>query len=219
MKRKSVDYYVCEQGFPAMRLYRDDLEEYISLAAANGLKPYISDNDYEYDSLDEVQTNRGPYVPTISLRFSESGSRQSVRLRIKKNGISLTADNKQSLIVTWQQIRDVIDERVPWYARYLKGDNWFYGGIVGFFVVAILATELPKPLQNTDVVTWMIWAAPVIGIGMAVISGIYPRMNHGVYLQREHEALTFWRRYGEKIIFLILGTTLGVIGKIAADHL
>lgn len=218
MKRKSIDFYVCEQEFPSVRLYKGDLEEYISFAAANGLKSYISDSDYEYDSLDEVRTNRGSYVPSISLRFAENSSRQSVRLRIRKNGISLSADNKQNLIAAWQQIRQALDKRIPWFARYLKTDNWFGGGFLWLILVAILAGQLPKPLQNTEAVTWAILGVPCFSGGMAVVSWIYPRLNHGVYLQREHEALTFWRRYGEKIGLLALGTALGIASKIITDH-
>jgi hypothetical protein len=66
MRRKQVREY---KKFPSVVLYQEDLQELIEIFKGNTSSFTISDNEFEYDNIEELKAKRGPKV---KLLFIES---------------------------------------------------------------------------------------------------------------------------------------------------
>lgn len=215
MKRKEKPSFfdtLCHR-FPIVRLYRKDLDEIIEIASSRNLEIKITDDDYEYESLDEVQEQQGNRVKKLRLNASLDESLfKSFDVEIDQDGVTVRAHREDELIPFWHQVRDLIAKKVPWYAKFTLPYVWAWV-VIGWLWVA--SNDEAKELPRALLLTW--FGVLVLSVAMAIFSFWYRFTNRGVFLQKEHEVLGFWTRNGEKIVMLIIGTMLGVVVKVVAD--
>ncbi len=203
--------------FPPMRLYRPDIEELLRLSDVRGLKAKISDDKFEFDGLDDVKEHRGERVRQMHIEFraDENSFLRSVDVEIDSDGILLRSYKDDKLVPFWHEIKDFFENRTPWYAKLMKPLAWVWAATV----VLWLGPNV-KEAQTWPKSTLYIWIALVcLTVTLSAASWLYLRQTRGVYLKREHEVQSLWDRYGEKLVPLVIGTVLGVLGKVLADQL
>ncbi|HAF43828.1 MAG TPA: hypothetical protein DCK83_02510 [Gallionellaceae bacterium] len=215
MKPKNPSPYArLRHRFPPFPLYRSDIEEIIHIAEGRELVVKLSDENYEFDSLDDLKVNRGKRIKRLILNFVPSDSTyEYIAIDVDADGITLVATRNDRLISVWHEIKDAIGSKQPWYANYLKPFPWGLGGM-------LLLIFFPKREQLNNGAEWVLqlWAGlMLLCFFMNALSLLYLYKSKGVYLQRAHEVEGVWDRYGEKVIMLIIGTLLGVAGKVIAD--
>ncbi len=202
--------------FPPIPLYRSDLDEIVTIAQVRELRVQISDDKYEYESLDDLKENRGNRIRRLTLTLTpEHSAYTSITVEIDSDGVLLRSSKDDKLVLVWHEIREIIEKQAPWYARFMKPLSWAYGALLFLWLS-------PKKEQIREGLEWV--ASAWVGVGsvmivLSLLSVLYLNRSRGVYLQREHEVQGFWDRYGEKLAFLILGTVVGVIGKVVSDKL
>lgn len=181
------------------------------------MKVEISDDDAEFDTLDEVKDHRGDRVPSLQLQFAPQTERysHSVGLYIDGDGVTVVGYRDDALLPFWHELKEFFEHRAPWYAKYMKPLVWLWLASIALWFAPSGAKLHSWPSSITYG-----WMATTVGtFSMAIASWCYLYKSRGVYLKRPHEVSTFWGRYGEKILFLILGTVVGVLGKVLADRL
>lgn len=218
MKKKTTSslFDSLRHKFPPIPLYLSDLEEIVRIGQSRELRVQISDDKYDYESLDDLKENRGNRIQKLTLTLApENSAYTSITVEIDSDGVLLRSSKDDKLVLVWHEIRDTIEKQAPWYARFMKPLSWAYGALLFLWLS-------PKKEQIQEGLEWI--ASLWIGFAsfmflLSLLAVLYLNRSRGVYLQREHEVQGFWDRYGEKLVFLILGTVLGVIGKVVSDKL
>lgn len=215
-KEKSSRFDILKHRFPTVRRYRADLEDILEISKTRGFNVRISDDDYEYETLDELREQRGDRVLKVVLNVSpDNSSYSAVSIEIEKDGVTVRSQRDDNLVSLWHEIKDLLAKRVPWYARLMSPLGWA-------LIASVWLWNGPKRHELSTFPPFLIsiWFAFLFfSVSMSIFSFWYQRTNRGVYLLREHEVLGFWDRYGEKISMIVLGAVLGVLGKIAMDFI
>lgn len=218
MKKKKTSSFLdsLRYRFPPIPFYRSDLEEIVRIAETRELQVRISDDKYEYESLDDLKENRGNRIKKLTLTLTPQNSTYtSITIEIDNDGVLLRSSKDDKLVSVWHEIKDAIEKQAPWYARFMKPLSWSYGALIFIWLS-------PKKEQIREGFEWVviIWISVAsFMILLSFLSVLYLNRSRGIYLQREHEVQGFWDRYGEKLVFLVLGTIIGVIGKVVSDKL
>ena len=215
-KKTSSMFDSLRHRFPPIPLYLSDLEEIVRIAQSRELVVKISDDKYEYEGLDDLKENRGSRIRRLTLSLAlENSAYTSLTVEIDNDGVILRSPKDDKLVPVWHEIKDAIERQAPWYARFMKPLSWVYGALVMYLIP-------PKQEPIREGFEWVLHAwFSVAGVMLllSLLSVLYLNRSRGVYLQREHEVQGFWERYGEKLVFVVLGTVLGVIGKVVSDKL
>jgi hypothetical protein len=216
VKRKQSSYIDRpRQRFASVALYQDDLNEILNSLKKRGLKIKLSDSDYEYETIDELAENRGDIIKSLSISGYKESSDRSVDFEFEKESIRLRADREDDLVASWQEIKGLLEKRVPSYARFLKLENWLWG----FGIVALFGHDSIGSMATNPIPGYLFAAAlTILGYG-SIYSIIYRSQNSFIYLKRQHQILSFWKRNGEKILMLIIGAVIGGIAKGIGDTL
>lgn len=213
-KSKSSTFDNLRHRFPPTILYRTDIDHIIEMASDRGLDVKISDEDYEYVSLDEVQEQRGNRVYKLNIVADKDNSiYKTLALLIEKDGVTLRCQKEDHLVPLWHEIKELISKRSPWYARFMSPFGWAWAAIVWLWV-GPKADELNTLPQSMA----LVWLGVLASFMLASIySAYYRRTNRGIYLQKQHEVLGFWERNFDKMLMLVIGTILGVVGTVVAN--
>ncbi|OIQ96978.1 hypothetical protein GALL_210450 [mine drainage metagenome] len=214
--KKSSSFSRLRFRFPPLRLYRPDIEEIIHIAEGGELIVKLSDDSYDFESLDDLIENRGKRIKKLNINLVPKDSAyEYVTIDVDTDGITITATKNEKLALIWHEIKEVIGNKQPWYARFMRPFSWGAGGIL----LLVLAPKREQ-IQVGSEWTLHLWVGlMLLCFLMYGLSGLYLFKSKGIYLQREHEIEGFWGRYGEKIVLLVIGTVLGVAGKVIADRL
>lgn len=216
MKRKTKPsiFETLRHRFPPTSLYRTDIENIIEMANDRELDVKISDKDYEYYSLDEVQEQRGNRVDNLNIVMDKDNSiYKTLDLLIEKDGITVRCQKEDHLVPLWHEIKEVISKRVPWYARLMSPLSGAWAIVVWLW--------LGPSAGEFNALPWAFafaWLGLLGVFSFATIFSINYRLkNRGIYLQKRHEVRDFWERNGDRILMLFLGTALGIVGTVIAD--
>ncbi|MCG8094133.1 MAG: hypothetical protein JAZ17_11000 [Candidatus Thiodiazotropha endolucinida] len=208
-KDKSSHFNNLKHRFPPTILYRTDINQIVEMMSDRGLDVKISDEDYEYESLDEVQEQKGNRVYKLNIDADKDNSiYKSMYLLIEKDGITLQSHKDDHLIPLWYEIKELISKRTPWYARFMSPFGWASAAFV-WLLFGPKADEISN-LQQSMALAWLV--VLTLFLLVSFFSSYYRRTNRGIYLQKQHEVLGFWQRNGDKIFMLAIGTVLGVAG-------
>ncbi|SDI83547.1 Predicted membrane protein [Paraburkholderia phenazinium] len=193
--------------FPPTPLYRPDLEQIIEIGIRRGLEVTIADGAAEFDDLDDVKENRGERIKELRLSFSkESAFFKSLSLKIGDGGMKLSCSNDDELIPAWHEMQRAIKKHVPYYARYASPSSWL---LVTLGVIALVG-YVNWPPHGTPA-RFVLVLTPLM---LMFWSMFYLKANRVIYLQKKHEVKGLLDRYGEKLVFAIVGAALAVVGQI-----
>ena len=172
-------------------------------------------NEYHYDSLDELKSNRGDKVKGLTITARFDGSYDSLTLEFERGAIVLRSDKTEKLIVLWHEMRDILDHRAPWYLRIVCWPPLL-------FVLLPVVLITPKPAELSVLFpSYAFWLHLVVLFVTltALLSCLAFLWQPVVYLKKEHEVQGFFSRNSEKLIVGLIGSILGAIAKALFDKL
>jgi hypothetical protein len=216
VKRKQSSYRDRpRQRFPAIALYRDDLNDIVAILKKRGLQIKFSDSDFEYESLDEFAENQGDVIRSLAISGFKEASANSIDFEFKKEGIRIRSDKEDDLVASWQEIKALLEKRIPWYARFLKVERWLWA----FLFLALLGHEHVSAIATDSAPGYLFSVAIMISGYVTIYSLIHRSKNSHICLKRRHQVLSFWEKNGEKMLMLIIGAVIGAVVKGTVDLL
>ena len=206
MKRIHSDQFV---ELPAVTLYRDDLEEILSLISQGG-PVRISDGEFEFDSLEELARKRGSKPQVVELLGTLGIGLKICRFKPSSLG-AWGADPARA--AAYLQVRELLRRRRTILARVFVWQAWLPLAVV-LFGLDRAARTIVVSHTAVGIISWL-FTASLVGLLLAQIaqSGAGSTAN----LLLRHETSTFWNRNGEKLALALLSAIAGVCVKALWD--
>jgi hypothetical protein len=209
--RKKQDSPVQSKTYEGVKLYRDDIDLILSLFHENEYTTYISDKEFEFESLNELIDKRG-IAPTYFYIKGKDKEHESVSISFEKNRLTINSysDVKKVSTIIFSQIRDIIESRMSKIYKILN-PGLYISILVAIFLFLIALATLSKE-RAISLSSWLplLFAVPILA---TIIGGVYrDNIHRVVILKRKHEG-GFWKQNADKIWLLILGGLIGVFIK------
>ena len=121
---QSKDVFVILRG---VRIYRDDLERIVAFMHEAGFSTKITDDKFEYDSLDELQKARGSSPRQVNIEGSSPSGRISVSMSDRRWLVSSYYERNYELARSIEAIlkaRQTPLERTPITSMAAIGAFW-----------------------------------------------------------------------------------------------
>lgn len=198
-----------------LRLFLDDLEKVIQILKAHNFSVKFYDNDYEYESLDEIRKYRGPRIVSLKIDGEGDGYLQKLSINFSKERIILYrhGESDQNILLAWQEIKDFLCKKLHWYQRVFT--PWIWGFV---FIIALCVCPfcyvLGASARAIVLTMWLLFPAIIV---LLLVSHFWCKFFPGLYLDRKFRVLNFWQRNSDKIILVLLGALFGFIGKCIFD--
>jgi len=193
-------------GFPGVSVFLDDIEEVIGILGEGGNKVSISDDEYEFDSLEEFINKRGKSPRVLAL--GKPG--RSVEFR-RFTGLVLDVGRSAEHDATYFRLWDLLERRRTFRSRILYPPFWW-----SVFLV-MLGLSLPAP-TGSIVGSRELFRASMTCCLVALLS--LPLFNLSrINLARRHEATTSWSRNLEVLIAGAIGALIGGVGVAVGERL
>lgn len=193
---------------PAVKLFREDLEEIINILKENGGEISISDKKYEYDSLDELEKETGSTIRSLEIK----SRRPHVYLSFSRGmpGIHLfaSADDDNKAEASLLKIKAFLDTKKQWL-YYLFNRVTAVPFLLGFWALPHITIEkfiqiFPDRLMRACIAISLI-VVPLMAF--VVETG----MIYSITLKKKHLAGGFWARNRENILMCIISATIGAV--------
>ena len=200
-----------------VRLYLDDLENIVQMLKGRGFEVKLSDNDYEFDSLEEIKEYRGTKTNVLNINGKKNGSWPNISICFSKRDISLFrhGGEDQNILLIWHEIKDFLNGKLYWHQRVLDLKIWG-------FILLLSPSFILYPMMfgaSVSLVKQLIWVLSPCILVPLLISFLWSQFFPGLYVDRRFRVLNFWQRNSDKIILLLLGTVFGVFVKWLFDFL
>jgi len=198
-------------------LFLEDLEDIIAIMTKDLNQDVVklSDNEYVYDSLEDLRKKRGNIIHELHITLEPS---LDIQFRFSAYNSSLFSVDAARFL----ELQNVLKRRVPerrWKHSNLVPTRLQVLGYVvwaGLNVVALVLARRLGQLTSTGELEYILAIlAPVVAY-VSYIHGRYGGPAYVAYLYYSHERETFWIRNKDKLIFeavKILGA--GIIGWFA----
>ena len=213
--KKIPDSSGSSKDYEGIQLYRDDIELILFVLQENQFVVEIKDEEFEYDSLDELIEKRG-ITPTyfgINAELKYERHIASVSLSFKRKRVHLSSyglGHKEPQIV-FARIKDIFDSKFSKPYKILNPWVWY------FLMVPSVTVYWPRPLfsEISKMPPWL-HTICILSLGPFILSSLYRHFRHQVILKRKHEG-GFFKRNADKIWLLVIGTVFGIILKLVFD--
>jgi hypothetical protein len=192
--------------FRPVNLYREHLEHIIDIFSESCGKVEISDDEFEYENLDELKRIRGLRPKKISIR----GRDPDVFLDLNRNYIYLhRSTSDQNSIYVYKMVEDILQENKN-LLGILFAAPVLIVFVLGFFIVL-------KFVPSEVLKQW--FPSKVSAIAFLLVLLGFPLMSLGtcfggfsyISLNKKHEEKDFFYRNKEDIIKVCLGAIMGAI--------
>jgi hypothetical protein len=196
----------------SIEIFLEDIENIIKIMSHDGKEGLeISDEKYEYDSLDELKQRNTKilkrlklikYFPTISLEFGVLG------------GVRLFADSKEE--IPFLMLKSLLLKRKRWLS-FLSSTNLIISTITIFIILTLTPLEILKSNRFFSFFGYIYITIFILFIiEMVCLFGNFASIN----LIYSHERQSFWARNRDQIIIAISSAIIGaVFGGIAVLEL
>ena len=199
-------------GYSALTLYRDDLEEIIRIFNPNKNEGVISlsDDDYEYDSLDELKSCKGVKVNQLAI----SQSVRAIRLALGSDGsylhlIQPTAESE----IAFYKAHEYLKSKEGWSWIPSPVEQALYTFIfAGLAVVSVIAG-----IKKNHI--YFVAAVPAFFLGMWLFARPQRGNRPVIRLVNRADAPSFFRRKKDELVLLIVGALLGAVATLLATLL
>lgn len=195
-------------------MYFEDLERIIEIIKNVELSVFISDSDYEYDSIEEIEKYKGKKIKNLSIVGKKEDSWDQIDLIFGKEWISINEHgNNADITLSVIKIIAIIKNKFHWFQRIFEPWLWFTLSILTPGALFLLKNYLSR---NTILIMLLIHFSVLI---MIPISFYFKKIYPVIYLSRRFQVLNFWQRNRDKIITLIIGTFIGILFKLLYDFI
>jgi general stress protein CsbA len=199
----------------SVNLYRDDLEEIIEKLTETCKEVIIEDNEYRYDSLDDLFTKRGPNPKQLSINSREPYVIFNVK--IKPRWTSLGTSGEGDNLVPYFYIKQLLESKKRSGLEFLltgPQSTLFFLLIIGLvFIPASIRAVIPGWIKWTYIISLMVVS---VTLGQLYNFGAFTKLS----LKRKHEEPSFWARNKDELLRQLLSNLLAFgLGLLAAYFL
>lgn len=201
----------------SVNLFRDDLNKIIDILSEISEKVIISDGEFEYDSLDELENEKGLRPKKIDLKVYEP----YVAINIQTYSIFLyRGDSGKDSIYAFKVIEEILKQRRTILSK-------IFNPIVGIIALVFLMVVFFIP--NETIKLWFPsrWSRLGLLVPLFVILVVSPIIsfvtNFGalssINLQKSYDQTSFLYRQKDDLIKLIIGALLGALLTLLISYL
>lgn len=195
-------------------LHLDDIERIVDILKTDLPNITFKDEESEYESLDEMKELLGVKAKQITIEATKNERPYGgVTLTINDRRIWLHADGEYEPLR--HQITAFITGRVRWYSRIFA--PWFWGWILSLFAIMYLSF-IEKQAKFSAPPSWFIVSAITVAF-LFLISIWHITVYTGVVLERRHAIKGFFSRNLDRILMLIIGGMLTLLGKVLYESI
>jgi len=206
MDRKSVSF---SATYPSVRLYQDDLA-YIFHVLSQSKDIQISDQEFKYQSLDEVEKQRGKTFGSLYIHASEPTS--MIELSNKKHSSNRVFSEDPGI---FHLLDDLLTSSTLPIVRWFIKLEWLIW-------VAVLAIFIGVAVVVFKAGYLGLLFLPLLGLAgvLAFYSGFYSSVLtrnavlNEIHLIPKHASVSFWKKNSDKIALVVIGTVIGAFGTI-----
>lgn len=204
-------------NYNSLMLYREDLEELLRIFNPSGAAGVvtISDSGAEFESLDEMKTERGERVEHIIIKSNKPFI--VINLQAKPKALNLyTVEATDEADVAFFKAHEFLHPKrrplntfvTETLMVVLIGATTAVGSIFGLF-------------GTIAKVSWLPWALyPLLFVlAIALLAQLDKRTAVFLSLGRRRESSSFFHRKRDELIMLLIGTLLGVLVTLAIGRL
>ncbi|MBL8522814.1 MAG: hypothetical protein JNN20_03915 [Betaproteobacteria bacterium] len=212
MKKKTTYSSPRAFKFEGTNLYLHDIRHLCDEAAKRGLEIHIGDEQYEYDSIDEVKQEKGDVIRSIRIWFKDPSSLETLRLELGVGEWEVRCGRSDVLAGLQAIVINTLADRQPWFAKWPS-----ILPTLGISSTAILLSEFA--LKSWPATSRTLIVAAAIFFLISSICQFARLLNGRLKLKREHEEQSWYERNGEKLLYGFVGAVLGQAGKTIFDVL
>ncbi len=195
VKKKRHLSYDCA----SVKLFRDDLEAIFQIISETCKDTKMESGEYEYDSLDELESHAGREVRDLKIRgYLPTG----LTLHLRRDlGPDLWASG-ETAEAPFLRIKDLLSQRKRLIGKLPKPGFWFVLSVI--YVPLAILLRLPTLWYLVGYFPFLL----LLGIsGIAHHTGYFSSIS----LSRKHERKSFWSRNKDRIIVGIICALAGVL--------
>ncbi|MGD9639581.1 MAG: hypothetical protein AB7U85_11110 [Alphaproteobacteria bacterium] len=188
--------------FPSVNLFKDDLVKIIELLSEVCEIVEISDDEYEYESLEELQQTKGLTPKKISI----SGRNPNVSIDLKQRGSWLyRISSDQQSIYAYKGIEDIFVKKRNIIGRLFNRTV----GVIFFIFFAVTSKEI---IINwfPDLVQRIMFVVLLMGVPIISFCNEWGFFSY-ITLKKSHEEFNFFERNKDDIIKIIIGAVIGAL--------
>lgn len=199
MRTKPAAFRSCEVG--VVTLFEDEFVGLIErMHEGTGAELEIRLGDLEFDDVEDLRANKGPFHSKLELQMWEDGGYGHMSVKFHGDGIRLSASRHYE--TQYLRVKEYLEARRRLTGR-LNSTGWFIVGVVMFVAITALAFARQR--------------APLVTFG-ALIAVVYiwlvpkPYLQNQIILTKQHEHQTFLQRHSENVWRLIIALAGVVVG-------
>ena len=191
--------------FPSITIYKDDLQKILEILNEVCERVKISDEEYEYESLEELEHTKGLKPKQISI----TGISPYVSLDLKQNSIWLyRSDSDQKSVYIYKQIEEILLSKKNLISTLFNKSGGIISCVILFILffmpVATLKDWFPNLLSRLSLL--------IIVILIPIISILARNGNFSlITLRKSHEEKNFFYRNKDDIAKIVIGAVVGSI--------
>jgi hypothetical protein len=187
------------KSFPSVSLYREDIDELVELFTSSCAHVKITDNDYEYSTLDEVKSKRGQQTGRLAIEAESP----TLSFSIGVGQTVLVHGGSDEAILPYTKIQQLLRSR---RRAVLYVFFNFYTLLIAIAIVIGLGIKHgggPIPL----IIALPIMAVMIVLIGGTLLnqSGVFSKIVLVNHLDRQG----FWAANKDKIWLVLLAAIIG----------
>jgi hypothetical protein len=188
------------ENFPASSLYREDLEEIITLLKSGCKDVTISDGEYEFASLDELAQKH----PTSLSRLEIKGHPPYVSLSFRRepfNGTRLYASEEDAAEPVFLKVRELMRRKKRTICALFPPVFWMPAFIIAQIGVRLLDTqEIHKAIVSL-----------IVSIGMLLSLLFNGGFMFFISTKSVSQRGQFWETNKDKIFLAVISAIIGAI--------
>jgi len=214
MKRK-VDFLF--EIPPPVKLYLDDVDDFIYKIQSVCEKIEFSTKDYEFESLEELKNNSGKKIKELTITGISLSPWMNISISVKKFEVHLSTHGKSEAIRgLWHSLRSSLQKKSGWYSRFLI--PWFWAIIL---MCSVLGMGIYLGTSHSTPSPKMFFLNPISASAafLLILSFLIRWKGSTIYLKRRHLVPGFWTRNLDDIIKVIIGAAIGVGGTLLSKYL
>jgi hypothetical protein len=207
---------VKEEALPAVRLFRNNLDDLTNMFKEYASDITISDNQYFYNDLTEMREKTGPRMrqlqigssnPTATLSFMPSAG---VKLNVIPSGDYDSQENKNADLL-FLRVKDYLDGQKTSTARLMN--RTVAGVIEGIAGVAMALSLFTSPhvggKYTLDYPHAALFLAGLFALLLTEFLATRTSTQYFVYYGYPAELTSFWKRKKDDLILVVIGAVLG----------
>jgi hypothetical protein len=205
---KQIRSTTFSESVDGIRVFRDDIEDILSLLTIKSFNIEIHDSTAVYEDLDELITLKGNHVLSIEIKGDKKigdWNREWVSIKFGKRDVLIFASGSEFMYAFGYELEGFFKSKIAWYNRIFN--PWYF--IIPPCLFSTLLIGNYDKYSKTAFYQFSMWLMASF-IFLSIISLAIRYFNYGVTLTRRHE-YGFWNRNKDKILLMIIATIFGSI--------